>query len=134
MISQTHNVPEESIHQLLNDVQFDEEILAVILYGSYARKENTAQSDIDICLVLKAAHYSAEHLSEKKLRFLKEHPFDIQIFQQLPLYIRTRILKEGHIIYCRDEDSLYEVAFIHIREYADYEHIYREYLEEVARG
>lgn len=134
MINPINNLPEKLIDKLLHDAENDDGILAVILYGSYARQENTAQSDIDLCLVLKPAAYDADYLSEKKLHFLKNHPFDIQIFQQLPLYIRTRLLKEGHILYCRNEDKLYEVAFTHIREYADYEHIYREYLEEVARG
>ena len=134
MISLNNNPPEESIDKLLSDARNDDEILAVLLYGSHARNENNAQSDVDLCLVLTPATFAQEYLSEKKLFFLTNHPFDIQIFQQLPLYIRTRLLKEGKILYCRDENTLYEVAFTHIREYADYEHIYREYLEEVSRG
>jgi hypothetical protein len=33
-----------------------------------------------------------------------------------------------------DEDSLYELAFTVIREYSDFEHVYRDYLKEVANA
>ena len=57
----------------------------------------------------------------------------LQIFQQLPMYIRTRVLK-GKVIFCRDEKVLYEVAIQTIKEFEDYEKIYDEYLQDVARG
>ena len=58
----------------------------------------------------------------------------ISIFQQLPLYIRKRVLREGEIFFCRDDDALYEVAFKTIRELADFEPTYLEYLKEVAHA
>ena len=71
-------------------------------------------------------------ISQKKLEYSKRFPgVDIQIFQQLPLYIKVRILKHGKIILCKDEDKIYDLAFYVITEYSDYEHIYREYLREI---
>ena len=43
-------------------------------------------------------------------------------------------MKDGKILFTRDMDQLYDVAFAFIREYADYEHIYREYLGELSRA
>jgi len=57
---------------------------------------------------------------------------DIQVFQQLPFYIRTRIIKEGKILFCANEDELCKIVFSTIREFGDFEHIYSHYLKEVA--
>jgi len=119
---------------LLEHAKGDDQVLAVGLFGSTARDENSKESDIDICLFLKPGPHSPLELSRKKLDYSKRFDLDIQIFQQLPLYIQVRILKEGKVLHCADEDALYELAFSAIREFADYEHIYRHYLKEVARA
>lgn len=123
----------KKVNELLNIARLDEEILAVFLFGSIARRENSVDSDIDICLVLKPRKYSAKHLSYKKLKYLKEFNMDIQIFQQLPIYIKKRIIKEGKILLCKNEDEMYELVFKVIEEFGDFEHIYHDYLNEVAR-
>jgi uncharacterized protein len=113
---------------LLNRAKKDRRILAVLLFGSVARKRNREGSDTDICLVLVPGAYTPLQLSKTKLEYLQDFDQDVQVFQQLPLYIRKSVLKDGKILYSRNMDSLYEVAFTFIREYADYEHIYHEYL------
>jgi hypothetical protein len=124
----------ERLTALLARAERDPAVLAVILFGSRARGENTPDSDIDICLVLEPRSYSDLELSEKKLDYLAEFDLDIHIYQQLPLYIRPRVLREGKVLFCRNEDTLYELAFRTIQEYEDFKHIYREYLEEIAHG
>jgi hypothetical protein len=111
-----------------------EDILAAILFGSAARGENSSTSDLDLCLVLMTNSYSALDLSEKKLEYASQFTAHISIFQQLPLYIRKRVLREGEILFCRDDDALYEVAFRTIRELVDFEPTYLEYLKEVAHA
>lgn len=118
-------------NELVNTAKLDGEILAVILFGSGAHRKNLRYSDVDICLILKPQEYSAKYLSSKKLEYLKEFNLDIQIFQQLPIYIKKRIVKEGKILFCKDEDEMYKVAFKTIEEFTDFEHIYRDYLKEV---
>ena len=119
------------ITKIIEEVKTDEEILAVFLFGSTARKENDKHSDIDICLVLTPRSYTSRELSQKKLSYLKRFNLDIQVFQQLPIYIKTRVLKEGKVLHCKDEDALYDIAFTVIQEFADFEPIYRDYLKEV---
>jgi uncharacterized protein len=119
---------------LLNRAKKDQRILAVLLFGSVARKRNLEDSDTDICLVLVPGAYTPLQLSKTKLEYLQDFDQDVQVFQQLPLYVRKRVLKDGKILYSRDMDSLYEVAFTFISEYADYEHIYREYLGDLSRA
>lgn len=112
----------------------DEDILAVILFGSSARRENSSTSDLDLCLVLMPNSYSGLELSKVKLGYASQFKVDISIFQQLPLYIKKRVLREGKILFCRDDEALYEVAFKTMREYSLFEPTYREYLKEVAHA
>ena len=115
------------LDMLTRKAKKDKDILAVILFGSYARNESFR--DIDACLVLRNDKSDA---GKKKLEYLAEFPdLDIQVFQGLPLYIRTRILKEGKIIFCKDISKLYDIAIMTIKDFTYYEPIYREYLEAV---
>lgn len=110
------------------------DILAVILFGSSARGENSSASDLDLCLVLMPDSYSGLELSKLKLGYASQFPAHISIFQQLPLYIRKRVFQEGKILFCRDDEALYGIAFKIMREYSLFEPTYREYLNEVAHA
>lgn len=121
-----------TLERLIACSKSDDAILAVILFGSAAREEATSVSDTDVCLVLKHGPHFPLELSRKKLDYVARFDLDVHVYQQLPLYIRRRVLKEGKILFCQDEDALYEVAFKTIREFGDFEHGYRQYLEAVA--
>ena len=45
-----------------------------------------------------------------------------------------RVLKEGKVLFARDEDALYAVAIRAARAFEGFRHRYRAYLDEVARG
>jgi len=89
MNSVNHRTPkidqEEVTHLVEKEVLKDKEILAAILFGSFPQE---GFSDIDVCIVLYPGKYKNLYLSEKKLKLMMAlGDFDIQIFQQLPLYI-----------------------------------------------
>ena len=110
----------------------DKDILAVALYGSSLKGKGR---DIDLCIYLTKKKSNLE-MSKKRLELLSGagDNLDIQIFQQVPLYIKTRILKEGKVLFCRDEDALYEIAFATIKDFGFYKKIYDMYLNEVEHG
>ena len=118
----------------INELKKDPAVLAVMLFGSRARGDERKDSDTDLCVVLMPREYTSKELSVRKLRYSSKLDVDIHVYQQMPIYIQQRVLKDGKVLFCRDEDLLYEVAFKTIREFGDFEHIYREYLEEVAHG
>lgn len=122
------------IEKLLTKSQQDTEVLAVIIFGSASRQEETPLSDVDICLVLMPSPKPFEFtaFTRKRLDYLKDFSLDVQIFQQLPLYIRRRVIKEGRILFVRDENLLYELAFRTAQAFEDFKHIYYGYLKEVA--
>lgn len=121
------------IKGIIEKARKDTSVLAIAIFGSYARGE--PYRDIDICIFLVPGKFTALELSEKKLEYAPaSEKYDVQIFQQLPLYIRKRILKDGKILYCRDEDLLYDAYFGTLRDYIHFEPIYEGYLEAVAHG
>ena len=122
------------LDRLLRRAAMDPDVLAVLLFGSVARGEATVRSDLDVCLVLSGPRRPRRDLATKRLAYLGEVDLDVQVFQDLPLYIRTRVHKDGRVLFCRDEDALYEVAFVTIRAFERFKRTYRAYLEEVAHG
>lgn len=122
-------LPEELHEELFKD----RNVVAVLIFGSYARGEKNR--DIDVCIVLDKK-YSNMEMSRKMLHYstIAPNDYDIHIFQQLPIYIRKRILKDGKVIICKDEDLLYEIAFSTIKEFGFYKKIYDLYLSKVKNG
>ena len=121
----------KNVVKLIKTAEQDNKILAVFLFGSAAREDGHRQSDVDICLIMRQDIYSPVELSRKKLEYLEAFNMDVQIFQQLPLYIRIRVIREGKNLFCSDEDGLYRLVFNTISAFEDFKYIYQDYLKEV---
>jgi hypothetical protein len=122
-----------AISRLVARAKDDREILAVILFGSRARGDASSASDYDVCLVL-AAPRSDLAAANKRLDYLAGDDLDVVLFHQLPLHFRSRVLREGQVLYTLDEDALYALAVRTARAFEGFRHIYRGYLDAVARG
>ncbi len=121
----------KALAALTAEARKDKNVLAVVIFGSFARKEKKP-ADVDVCIVLNARKQKPLEMSKIRLKYLAGFPsLDIQIFQQLPLYIKARVFGEGKVIFCRNLDLLYDLAASTAREFEDYKHIYKSYLEEV---
>jgi predicted nucleotidyltransferase len=72
---------------------FKDKTFGILLFGSYAKNENTERSDIDICLVGVDKNTYLNIL--KKLG----NKYDIKIFEELPLYIKIDIIKNHKVIW-----------------------------------
>jgi predicted nucleotidyltransferase len=120
------------IDSVLGKAKDDEDVLAVIVYGSAVRGEDNR--DVDVCVVLKPREYDKITLSEKKLEYAKEASagVDVQVYQQLPAYIRERVIMEGKVEYTVDEATLFDLAVDTHRMFEDFKPIYDEYLKGVA--
>jgi predicted nucleotidyltransferase len=123
----------EEIEKLLAKARHDAEVLGVILFGSAARQEQTALSDVDLCLVMmpQPKPFEPATFLHKRLEYMKDFSLDVQIFQQLPLYVRRRVLKEGQVLFARNESLLHELAFRTAQAFEDFKHVYYRYLGEV---
>ena len=122
---------QSQMEKILAKAMEDPKVVAIILFGSRARGDTTVGSDYNLCLMLCPGQYTVEYLFQKRLGYLALGAGDVHIFSQLPLYIRQRVLKEGRVLLCKDEEELYETAVRTAREFEDFRHMYREYLEEL---
>ncbi|OPY21324.1 MAG: Nucleotidyltransferase domain protein [Methanobacterium sp. PtaU1.Bin097] len=126
-------IDSEKVQAILSKLQVkmeeDPDILAVILYGSYARGEEAR--DVDLCLVLFPD--KARKGLDKRIEYSYYDMIDVQVFQDLPLYMRPRIIKEGKLLHVKDEDLLYDVAIETAKEYELYRPKYEMYLDSIAK-
>ncbi|HEX7468163.1 MAG TPA: nucleotidyltransferase domain-containing protein [Methanobacterium sp.] len=124
----------EKIQKTLKDFQTkiekDEDILALILFGSYARGEEAR--DVDLCLVLFPD--KVKKALDKRIEYSQRDELDVQVFQDLPLYIRPRVLREGKVMHVKDEDLLYDIAIKTAKDFELFRPKYELYLEGIARG
>ncbi len=115
----------------LKNIQGFKKIRFIILYGSAAEGRTRENSDIDLCIDYDAK--TDHECSKFRLKVLSELPdlFDVQIFEQRPLYVKKEILK-GKVIFCRDEEHLYETALSVIKEFEDFKYRFYDYIGERA--
>lgn len=120
----------------MEKVRKDKDVIAVALFGSVVRKEKKI-SDIDVCLMLKPKKYDSLFMTEKRMEYLGLFPldkFDVQIFQQLPVFIRIRILREGKFLLKRDEEAIFKIALSTIKEFELFRKHYYYCLKAIAYG
>ena len=123
---------EQKIKQVVNKIKKDKDVIAIMLFGSYVRNKKYAR-DIDICVFLTNA--DDKKMFKKRLNYLKRTPdkFDIQIFQQLPLYVRISILRDGRILYLKNKKRLYDLACETLKSYTFFEKHYLNYIRQVGK-
>lgn len=117
------------LDKLQSKMEEDPDILAVMLYGSYARGEEAR--DVDLCLVLFPD--KVQKGFDKRMEYSYYDMIDVQVFQDLPLYMRPRIIREGKLLHVKDEDLLYDVAIKTAREYELYRPKYELYLHSIGK-
>jgi hypothetical protein len=112
---------ETSIKHLQHDfAPYKKKVLAVLLYGSVAKKTATQRSDVDICIV--APEYDTQTLYNETLSL----PYDIHIFETMPLFLQMQVINHHRIIYTVNKYKLGEY-FYHFRKQWQDQH-YRQQL------
>ena len=93
-------------------------INSVHLFGSALNRKTNKFSDIDICFIGGVGF-------EDKIKIMGEFSenYDISFFEDLPIWIKKRVLSEGKIIYVKNLDKLYDENFEVVREYEDFSKI-----------
>ncbi len=97
-------------------------VIFIINYGSYINGNFHEGSDIDLCI-----YYSGDKKERFNFRLSVlssiNDIFDVQIFQDLPLYIRKDVLK-GRLLYSKNNELLYDIARDTIYEFDDFKRGY----------
>ncbi len=91
----------------------------IVLYGSAAAGKNTRLSDIDITVYYQGDKKERFDFRVKILGRINNR-FDIQTYQDLPLYIQKDIISTGEVIYFKDYKDIFNVVMRTIREFEDF--------------
>ena len=93
---------EYGLNALIAKIKEFPEVLAVILFGSYAKDAAKEISDRDIAVVVKDPD---KHI-EGEIGSMYSPSFDVVLFHRLPLHIQFEVFKHGKEVFCRDEKNL----------------------------
>jgi hypothetical protein len=96
------------IHQLRKLLQPDTDILFAYLYGSFVTDPDLLGSDIDVGVYLKHWDLNAYVKKEEQLTVLlvsrlHNDRIDLRIINTLPLLLKYSILRDGILVFSRDE-------------------------------
>ncbi len=97
--------------------KFADKCMGILLYGSYAKGEQTPRSDVDVCIV------GGEKIFEEVMRELGGK-YDIKFFEELPLYVKVEVVKNHVKIYAKEELDMYFYRILKV--WKDMEHRIRE--------
>lgn len=126
---------DQHLPALVEYARLNEEILAVYLFGSYARNEAGPMSDIDIAFLIDGTKAKVNFDFELKLLgdvndLLKTDEVSLVILNTAPLTIQYGVISDSKLIYCRDEEKRLEFEEKLLMKYLDFSHYLKEYDKE----
>lgn len=116
IVASEHSIPEviEKMRAIGKD-----KVRFVVLYGSAAKGKLTKLSDLDLAVFFNGDK-SEKFEFRKKILGRVSNEFDIQIFQDLPLYVQKDILSTGKMMYSVDYIETFEIFMKTIRGFEDF--------------
>jgi predicted nucleotidyltransferase len=110
----------DGLEEIIRVAKNDKEIVAVILFGSYARDESDFR-DVDVALLFKNENID---YPKKAADYYSSNIFDISILNRLPLNVASRVLEDGRPIYVSDWSALKEFSIKVIRDWEEFKPLY----------
>jgi predicted nucleotidyltransferase len=117
-----HKIKKE-LKKIVKELKKIKAVKCIYLFGSYATGKQLPFSDIDICVI-------GDKISEKwksKILALSSKKIQISIFDELPIYIKFRVFKEGRILFNKDEEFLHRTIFSTVKEYLDFKPLLKRF-------
>jgi predicted nucleotidyltransferase len=119
-------------------------VTLAFLFGSQARQEASLLSDVDIAVLVDNSLTSAQRF-DLRLRMigeltdlLRSNDVDMTILNDASLPLQYRVLRDGVLLYCRNEDIRVQFTAKTVVTYLDFEPLLRRHeeavLEKARRG
>lgn len=84
-------------------------VAGMFLWGSHARRDAHARSDIDVCIVAGPGADAVEVLIDGlDLATRSGRSYDVRVFEELPLFLKGAVLDHGIPVFTRDAVGLAE--------------------------
>ena len=115
------------VEALVQKAKGDQDVVAVLLFGSYARRE-PAYEDLDVAIVTTGsgrADLLAYEGAVEQRGALRGLAVDVLDFRSLPVDMQRRVLNEAEVLYARDQRELRAVAAEVAGRWNDFEPTYR---------
>lgn len=130
------------IKKLRRPLEQDKDILFAYLYGSSGNDHDLFGSDIDVAVYLKPSDLKEyvkkdEQLTALLVSQLRTDKIDLRVLNALPLLLKYNILRDGILIFSRDEcervdfETAIMIRFFELKAYLDE---YRQILSQKIRG
>lgn len=110
----------ELVKSTVKDLKKIKSVIAVILFGSYARGEQKPISDIDICVVTKR---NIPYKTKAEIGSHSSRKVEISLFWDLPPAVRYAAIREGKILFNRNKEYFHDATVKTMSEYLDFKHI-----------
>lgn len=120
----------EIVETILNKLKRIRRVRAVYMFGSYATGRQLPFSDIDICVIGEALG----RRERSEICALSSEKIQISIFDELPIYIKFKVFKEGVLLFQRDKTFLHRIIFSTVREYLDFRPVIERFRQAYAVG
>ena len=118
----------KEIKELVAELKKYPKVLAIILFGSLAKRQVKPLSDIDIAVIIK----DGDKKTETEVASYSSNKLDITPFHRLPLYIQFEVLKYGKLLFVRNETYFLKIKRQILREYLDHVYLYEKMKKEIA--
>ena len=121
-----------NISKLLRSI---EDVEFAFIFGSYARNEDNALSDIDIAVYQKKKKSKYDYIlreleiETKLLEAIPYKKFDVRSLNLAPIVVIGKIINEGKLIFARDDKFLNNYIEINRLKFMDYMIVYKPLLE-----
>jgi len=110
-----------------------DEVILAYLFGSHARRQPWALSDIDVAVLLED-HPDDDHCFDMRLEIigglmdtLHVNDVDVLILNQAPPALRYAVLRDGVLLFCRERQAMIEFRVRTLNEYLDFKPILKRH-------
>ncbi len=119
----------KELQKVIDELKKHPKVVAAVLFGSWARGEQTPLSDIDMAVFLKDPTPD----DEADVGSMYSDDIDLVLFHRLPLYIQFEVLRDGKEIFVKDREALNEMIVKTLLRYHEMADFFKEIEIEVMR-
>lgn len=116
-----NNVFEKNKNKFIDYIKEKPNVLAVYLFGSFVDGTYNEKSDIDLAVLYDGKYDLGLHVSDMIdiERIFENTKIDYIDLQEINLFFRFNILKNGKVIYVKNKEKLYDYIYKNQKSYIE---------------